>query len=149
MKPVFSKRGILHGWGWLAKLCAAQYNISAALILGIVEQESAGDFLAVSGADAVGLMQIRQPALDDYNRAHGEHFKLDDLRLLPQLNVRVGSWYIAWLLQQFEGDEMLALRAYNVGIGTVKRGEDPLAGVEYAKKVQERAEAFSRLLVNS
>jgi soluble lytic murein transglycosylase-like protein len=147
--PALSKRAIMHGWAPLARLCASQFNISASLILAVIEQESAGDFLAESNVGAVGLMQIMRPCLDDFNRANGSNFTLKEVHLIPALNVRIGSWYLAWLLKQFEGDEFRALRAYNVGIGTVQREEDPEAGVKYASKVQERAASFSGLLVNS
>ena len=62
--------------------------------------------------DAIGLMQIRQGALTDYNNAHGTSSDMDDL-IYPAINLKVGSWYLGRLIKKHginAGVEM-----YNVG----------------------------------
>jgi len=35
----------------------------------------------------------------------------------PSVNVAYGSYYLRYLLDHYEGDEMLAVAAYNAGLG--------------------------------
>lgn len=39
----------------------------------------------------------------------------------PDLNIRIGSWYMAMLQEEFEGNLIVALAAYNGGRGNVSR----------------------------
>ena len=45
-------------------------------------------------------------------------FNLDQLKE-PQCNIRYGSWYLASLQEEFQGNEVLMLAAYNAGRGNV------------------------------
>lgn len=115
------------------------------IVTAIVAIESAGNPTARSPAGAVGLMQITQPALDDYNAVHASQYQLSQLSGMPQANVRVGYWY----LRKLELDHGLArfdaLRAYNVGIGTVRRDPTNEAGAGYAVKVLAYAQRLEVL----
>ena len=42
----------------------------------------------------------------------------------PQINISYGSWYLRYLLDRYDGDEVLALAAYNGGMGNVDRWID-------------------------
>jgi soluble lytic murein transglycosylase len=37
----------------------------------------------------------------------------------PKINVAYGSWYLRYLLDHYEGEEMLAVAAYNGGLANV------------------------------
>jgi soluble lytic murein transglycosylase len=50
--------------------------------------------------------------------AGGEDFVLADLRD-PDLNVRYGTWLLAYLLGRYDGDLRTALAAYHAGPGKV------------------------------
>nr|AIA89857.1 SLT [uncultured Megamonas sp.] len=41
--------------------------------------------------------------------------RLNDVRT----NIRMGTWYLAYLLKEYEGNKILALAAYNAGRGHV------------------------------
>jgi soluble lytic murein transglycosylase len=46
---------------------------------------------------------------------------------LPEINIRMGSWYLKYLLDYFDGDLELAILAYNGGFANVEAWQaDPL-----------------------
>jgi len=97
---------------------AAKKHINPALIAAVIYAESKFD-PRPSTAGAEGLMQI----LPDTARfiAHlsgGTRFVASDLAT-PSINVAYGSYYLRYLLDHYDGDEMLALAAYNAGLANV------------------------------
>ena len=50
----------------------------------------------------------------------GRRFTAADLAT-PAINVAYGSYYLRYLLDHYEGDEMLAIAAYNGGLTNVDR----------------------------
>lgn len=97
---------------------AADKGLDAALIAGVIYAES--HFLdQTSAAGAKGLMQL-MPETADYiaEKSGGTAFVQGDLAS-PQVNIAYGSWYLRYLLDKYEGRELLALAAYNAGEGKV------------------------------
>ena len=72
-------------------------NVSPALILAIIMIESSGRSDAVSPAGAAGLMQLMPQT--------AARFKVRD-RFDPTESIRGGVEYLAWLLDEFEGDDV-------------------------------------------
>jgi soluble lytic murein transglycosylase len=99
---------------------AENYDLDAALLAAVIEQESKFRADAKSSAGAIGLMQL-QPATAKgiALRTGGSKFVLADL-YDPELNVRYGAWYLHHLMQKYR-DERLALAAYNAGQLNVDR----------------------------
>jgi len=100
---------------------AANYDLSPAFLAAVIEQESKFDANARSSAGAIGLMQL-QPATAKGIAKYtgGSKFVLSDLED-PEINVRYGAWYLHHLMQKYDGDERLALAAYNAGQENVDR----------------------------
>ena len=103
-------------------------GLDPALIAGVIFAES--HFRdQTSHAGAKGLMQI-MPETAAYiaQKSGGTAFVQGDLAT-PQVNISYGSWYLRYLLDHYEGREVLALAAYNAGEGTVDewvgRGDGP------------------------
>jgi soluble lytic murein transglycosylase len=97
---------------------AADKHLDPALIAGVIYAETKFD-PRPSAAGAEGLMQIL-PATA-YFIAHlsgGSRFTASDLAT-PSINVAYGSYYLRYLLDHYDGNEMLAIAAYNGGLANV------------------------------
>jgi soluble lytic murein transglycosylase len=97
---------------------AAAKHLDPALIAAVIYAESKFE-PTTSSAGAEGLMQIL-PATA-YYLAHlsgGIRFTESDLAT-PRINVAYGSYYLRYLLDHYNGDEMLAVAAYNGGLANV------------------------------
>lgn len=72
-----------------------------------------------SSAGARGLMQITPDTADTIEKlSGGTSFEYDDLAD-PDLNIRYGTFYLRFLLDRYEGNEVAVLAAYNAGEGNV------------------------------
>jgi soluble lytic murein transglycosylase len=107
---------------------AAEKDLDAALVAAVIYEESRFRD-QTSNAGARGLMQIT-PDTADYiaRRSGGTRFVQDDLAT-PQINIAYGTWFLRYLIDHYEGNETLAVAAYNAGItnvdGWVKRAGGP------------------------
>ncbi len=93
-------------------------RISPALVLAVVAVESAGQADATSSAGAEGLMQLMP--------ATAERFGVTDT-MAAEDNIAGGVRFLDRLMQEFDGDPVLVLAAYNAGEGAVRswRGVPP------------------------
>jgi soluble lytic murein transglycosylase-like protein len=96
---------------WIRAACL-RHALDPALVKAIIHAESRFDPLAVSPKGAAGLMQIDPITA----RALGIKDPFD-----PKLNIEGGVRYLKGLLNTFEGDQRLALAAYNAGLTQVYR----------------------------
>lgn len=103
---------------------AREEEIPPDVAFGLVRAESSFRPRAVSQAGAVGLTQV----LPSTGRWIAPGTTRRDL-LDPETNLRVGFRYLRYLYDKYEGNERLALTAYNRGPGTVdrhlKQGRNP------------------------
>ena len=93
---------------------ARDKNLDPALVAAVIYRES--KFRDVtSEAGAKGLMQIL-PSTAQFiaHRSGGTEFELRDLAS-PQINIAYGSWYLRYLLDRYDGNEVAAVAAYNAG----------------------------------
>ena len=93
-------------------ILAPRYALDPALVVAVIEAESAFQVTARSSKGAVGLMQLMPGT--------ARRFGVED-RLDPLQNLQGGMAYLRWLLDHFEGDVALALAGYNAGEGAVAR----------------------------
>lgn len=100
---------------------AASCGVDPLLLAAVIRRESGFRPRAVSDQGALGLMQV-MPETGAWVARQLDLTGYDPLLLLdPAFNVRVGCWYLAYLLRRFEGDPVVALAAYNGGEGTVEQ----------------------------
>ena len=97
---------------------SADKDLDPSLVAGVIYAESRFRD-QTSHAGARGLMQIT-PETADYiaQKSGGTKFVQGDLAS-PQINISYGSWYLRYLLDRYDGNEVLALCAYNGGEGNV------------------------------
>src|SRR5918997_1458967 len=97
---------------------AAEKDLDPALIAGVIYTESRFRD-QTSPAGAKGLMQI-MPETADYiaQKSGGSAFVQGDLAT-PEINIAYGCWYLRYLLDRYDENEVLALAAYNGGEGKV------------------------------
>jgi soluble lytic murein transglycosylase len=93
---------------------AAAKKLDPALLAAMIYQESKFSD-RTSSAGAKGLMQIL-PSTAQFiaHKSGGSAFQLRDLGT-PQINIAYGSWYLRYLINRYNGNETLAVAAYNAG----------------------------------
>jgi soluble lytic murein transglycosylase len=95
-------------------------GLDASLIAGVIYEESRFRD-QTSHAGARGLMQITPATARFIARdSGGTAFTHEDLAT-PQINIAYGSYYLRYLLRRYDGNEKLAVAAYNAGETNVSR----------------------------
>lgn len=95
-------------------------HLDPALIAAVIYAETKFD-PRPSAAGAQGLMQILpQTAEFLAHRSGAKTFTTADLAT-PQVNIAYGSYYLRYLLDEYGGNPMLALAAYNGGEANVSK----------------------------
>ncbi len=120
---------------------ARNQNLDPALLSAVILEESRFHPQALSVAGARGLMQIIPQTGKQMARKVKLHPFTDGLLFEPEINLRLGSNYLALLLQEFGGREALALAAYNAGPGAVRewvRGKNNLQEDEFVENIPYR-----------
>jgi len=99
---------------------AADKHLDPALIAAVIYAESRFRDQE-SQAGALGLMQITPQTADVIaHLSGGTQFVTGDLSD-PEINIRYGSFYLRYLLDRYDGNEVAALAAYNAGTGNIDR----------------------------
>lgn len=103
-------QAVSEAYGTQILLATLGKKISPALVLAMIGTESSGKPAAVSGAGAVGLMQLMPATALRFNVTDATD---------PAQNIKGGVAYLEWLLTKFNDDPILALAAYNAGENAV------------------------------
>src|SRR5690554_6023400 len=99
---------------------AKELAVAPHLLFAIARQESAFTADARSSAGALGLMQLLPSTAKQIADRAGMSFSTYDL-LEPATNIALGGRYLNQLLDQFDGNRILATAAYNAGPNRVKK----------------------------
>ncbi len=103
---------------------AVATGISPKIAFGLVRAESSFRPKAISPVGAVGLTQL-MPATARWLKPGTTKREL----MQPETNLQIGFTYLKKLIDRYDGDEKLALTAFNRGPGTVdkalKQGRNP------------------------
>lgn len=130
------------------------------LVAAIIREESQYDARAVSRVGAIGLMQVMPATAQTLARRLGAPDVTRDDLFDQETNIRIGARYLTQLLQQFSGNVVLAVAAYNAGPQAVngwvakQNGREPDEFVElipyqetrqYVKRVLRSYREYRRL----
>ncbi len=103
---------------------SAEYEIDKYLIYAVIQTESKFDPNAKSDAGAVGLMQLMENTAKECNEKAEFGYNIPDELRNPEVNIRIGCYYLNRLLKIFDDNKELALTAYNGGLGNVEKWLD-------------------------
>jgi len=111
------------------------------MIHAISRQESQFDRAAVSHAGARGLMQLMPRTAQEIAGKLGMPYDYGRLTQDPTYNVMLGSAFFANILDQFGGNHVLAVAAYNAGPGNVRKwlaanGDPRMPGVDVVNWIE-------------
>ena len=102
------------------------------LVESVIRHESSGNIAAVSPKGARGLMQLMPGTAQDMAAELGLPYNEARLTADAEYNMRLGSAYLGKLLARYDGNQALAVAAYNAGPGKVdewlKTHGDPRRG---------------------
>lgn len=90
------------------------------LVMAIIRVETKFDPEKQSRVGAQGLMQLMPPTVDYAIRKGNFSPALRQYIKDPAVNIRVGSWYISQLNQEFHGNKVAVIAAYNAGPARVE-----------------------------
>ncbi|HPE67880.1 MAG TPA: lytic transglycosylase domain-containing protein [Thermotogota bacterium] len=94
-----------------------EYSLDPFLLAAMIKLESNFNPYAVSHANSYGLMQLL-PSTANWLM---EKVPVSNSWRNPSANLKLGSFYFRYLLDQFDGNLEHALTAYNQGQGNVSR----------------------------
>lgn len=160
--PAGAKERVLYPlafWDQVSE-ASSKNQVDPLLVVSLIRQESLFDPEARSPADARGLMQLlpstaRQEAAE-LGWKDNPSERLGD----PEVNVTLGVRHLRSLIDQYDGDVVKALAAYNGGTGAVNRWQTQFAELEgdefvesityretrdYVKRVLGNRRAYVRL----
>lgn len=118
-------------------------NLDKYLVYAVIKVESNFKPEATSSAGAIGLMQLmEETAVERLNMISSSEKSSNENNLLnaasineetdssepdnndlydPETNIKIGTSYLAYLIELYDGNIVLALTAYNAGLGNVEK----------------------------
>ena len=93
------------------------YNVDPNLIYAIIKQESKFNNDALSHSGAKGLMQLMDATAKEMAK-NVDSIDSDEYNIYePYTNIFLGTKYVSYLINYFDGNYYLAVASYNAGMG--------------------------------
>lgn len=106
-------------YDYMVRQYSYEDGIDPALVAAVILVESKFNEEAFSHRGASGLMQIMPETGEWIAEEMGLTGFTPDQLTDVQTNIKMGTWYLAYLLKEYHGNKVLALAAYNAGRGHV------------------------------
>ncbi len=129
------------------KKYAAERNLRPNFIASVIYTESRFHKDSISGAGAVGLMQLLPGTAASIASEIGEPMgNLHD----PDTNIKYGTWYLRTLMDKYKDNTDLVCAAYNAGSGRADSFKDhgtplPFETVSFIRKVKSTEEMYDKV----
>lgn len=134
--PVKSALGLSEDLEGFIEQAAEYYNLPSDLVRAVIWVESRGVTTADNGL-CVGLMQLNRDYADTFMQATGA-LNITE----PRYNIVCGCWWLSELLEWADGEEDLALMAYNLGQSKARKNWNNGVVTSYAVNVQNARSKF-------
>lgn len=132
---------------------AKEFDVDSLLIFSIIKAESDFDEEAKSSSGATGLMQLMEATATEIANKIDEPLIEAESLLNPEKNIMIGTKYYAELLKMYDGNMLLALTAYNAGIGNVndwiKNGTIKKDGSDIENIPYKETNMYVRKIINN
>ena len=94
-----------------------EFNLDSYIVASVINIESGYDKDAISSMGAVGLMQLLPSTAEEI----ASKITIKDFDLTtPEDNIKMGCYYLSYLLKIFDNNLINSLCAYNWGLSNVK-----------------------------
>ena len=151
-----------HSQDQLIYAAARRYGVDPALVKAVVWRESRFNPKARGRAGELGLMQVMDPAAQEWAEAEHRYPLPESCLLDPVTNTLAGTWYLRKMLRRYQlTDNPLpyALADYNAGRGNVLKWTQGAAATnsdafleqiglpgtkDYVLSIQKRREQYRR-----
>jgi len=105
----------------IIKKYSDEYDLDIYLVAAVIRAESKFDTNAISPKGARGLMQISSITGEWASQELNIEGYSEDILYSPDVNVRIGCWYLDKLKKEFDNNLSNVLAAYNAGSGNVSK----------------------------
>ena len=96
-----------------------KYNIDPLLMFSLIKTESNFNSNVVSSSNAKGLMQLMDSTAEEVAKNIQMEYNSNATLYNPEDNIQLGIKYFSELMEHYNQNYILALAAYNAGIGNV------------------------------
>jgi len=100
---------------------AEENDIDPYLVFAIIKAESNFERNIESSSGAIGLMQLMESTAIEMANEIGQEVIVKESLYNPEMNIKIGINYYAYLLKHYNGNRNLAITAYNAGMGNVDK----------------------------
>lgn len=94
-------------------------EIDPLLTFAIIKAESNFNRNIKSKSGAIGLMQLMESTAIEQAEEVNEEIIVTESLYNPEINIKIGTKYYSKLIKKYNNNMLLALAAYNAGIGNV------------------------------
>jgi soluble lytic murein transglycosylase len=99
---------------------ATRHSLDPYFVMAVISGESSFNPIAVGPVGEIGMMQIRPTTGQWMSGLLKKKWRGDKMLQDPVENIKLGTAYLAWLREKFQGQGQLYLAAYNMGPKSVK-----------------------------